>query len=112
MSKTIAKARNLRHNQTPAERCVWDHIRNNALGVKFRRQLPVGRYIADFACLELKLIVEVDGAEHAESKRDAVRTRYLESLGFQVLRYWNNEAVGNIDGVIADLNTAIAARKI
>lgn len=111
MSKAIPKARALRHNQTPAEKCVWERLRDNGLGVKFRRQVPVGRYIADFACIELKLIVEIDGADHAESRKDEVRTKYLEDLGFKVVRYWNNDVLKNIEGVVRDLCVIISKRE-
>ena|ERR1700722_8587816 len=93
MARPISRARRLRKTPTPAELQLWRHIRNNQLGHKFRRQVPVGRYIADFACLDLKLIIEVDGETHVESKSDVTRTAYLSSKGFRILRFWNIEVL-------------------
>ena len=77
MSNAISKARTLRGNPTPAEKKLWEKIRQEQLGVRFRRQVPLGPYFADFACIELKLVIEVDGEMHSESRTDAVRTKYL-----------------------------------
>ncbi|HWG86103.1 MAG TPA: DUF559 domain-containing protein [Deinococcales bacterium] len=103
-------ARNLRREPTPAERKLWLAIRRDQLGVRFRRQHPIGRYVADFACTELRLVVEVDGGQHAGSLEDAARTAWLEERGWLVLRYWNNEVLENPEGVEADLVGRIAAR--
>ena len=75
-------------------------------GLQFRRQLPLGRYIVDFACPAARLIVEVDGGQHAEA-RDAGRTAWLEGQGFRVLRFWNNEVLGNLDGVLTAIAKAV-----
>ena len=106
-------ARQLRKNSTDAEKRLWSHIRNRQLeGWKFRRQVPIGRYIADFVCLELKLIVELDGGQHAEqAEYNLHRTKFLQSKGYRVVRFWNNEALGNIEGVLETLTLALAKRR-
>lgn len=104
MRKKILIARRLRRNQTDVEKILWQHLRNRRLnGVKFRRQHPIGRYIVDFVCREEALIVEVDGGQHnseLEKKRDVVRTAWLEKEGYKILRFWNNEVIENLDGVL------------
>ena len=107
------RAKQLRKNATDAEKYFWTHIRNRQLeGWKFRRQLPVGRYIVDFACPELRLIVEIDGGQHAERIRyDLARTRFLQSKGYQVVRFWNNEVLGNIEGVLEALTLTLSPRE-
>lgn len=99
------RARNLRQNPTDAERTLWEKIRNRQLiDAKFRRQHPIGKYIVDFVCLKCRLVVEVDGGQHTEnSEHDAQRTHELNELGFTVVRYWNNEVLTNLDGVLEDL---------
>jgi very-short-patch-repair endonuclease len=98
-TKTAA-ARRLRKNSTFAERKLWKYLRSRSLGgFKFVRQEPIGPYIADFACREKRLIVEVDGGQHATSPRDAIRDRWLSAHRYRVLRFWNNEVLGNIEGV-------------
>ncbi|MBN1367235.1 MAG: endonuclease domain-containing protein [Dehalococcoidales bacterium] len=88
-------ARELRHNQTDAERKLWSQLRNGHLnGVKFRRQQPIGNYIVDFISFDKKLIVEVDGGQHNDlfkMKEDQERTDYLESRDYRVVRFWNND---------------------
>ena len=101
-------AKTLRSNMSDAERKLWRMLRNRQFrGLKFVRQLPVGPYIADFACREVDLIIEVDGGQHAQNKRDAVRTTELESYGFAVIRFWNRDVLTNIDGVFAVLSEHI-----
>ncbi len=94
--------RELRNNSTDAERALWQKLRGRQLdGMKFRRQHPFGDYILDFACLETKLAIELDGGQHAEAVAyDNERTRTLEKSGFVVLRFWNNEVFENMDGVL------------
>ncbi|MEZ0223250.1 MAG: endonuclease domain-containing protein [Alphaproteobacteria bacterium] len=87
-------------------------IRREQLGVRFRRQLPIGPFFADFACLELKLVIEVDGGQHSESQSDERRTKYLSGLGWIVVRFWNNDVLENTEGVIAHLIGVFAERKI
>lgn len=93
-------ARHLRRNMTDTERFVWERIRSRQLaGFRFRRQAPIGPYIVDFVCFEAKLIIELDGGQHAtNAEADAVRSRWLEGEGFRVLRFWNNEAILSWDG--------------
>jgi very-short-patch-repair endonuclease len=109
-SQTLKFARQLRRNQTDAEKLLWSKLRNRALnGNKFRRQVPVGNYIADFFYLDAMLIVELDGGQHAEQQEyDQRRTHWLESQGFRVLRFWNYEVLTNIDGVCLALTEALS----
>ena len=95
------KARTLRNNPTDAERLLWQHLRLRQIGgYKFRRQQILGPYIADFVCLEKRLIVEVDGGQHSEQVGyDARRSRWLEAQGFRVLRFWDHEVLRDIEAV-------------
>ena len=94
-------ARALRHNQTDAERKFWEQVRNRRLaGLKFKRQHPIGSYIAD--CIEKRLIVELDGAQHMKQESyDAEREAFLSTKGYCVLRFWNVDVLTNMEGVIA-----------
>ncbi|MSP79168.1 MAG: endonuclease domain-containing protein [Dehalococcoidia bacterium] len=98
---TTAKARSLRRNLTPAERSLWNHLKaRQASGFKFRRQEPIGDYIADFVYFEAEPVIEVDGGQHSEqTDYDAARSEWLGSQGFRVLRFWNNEVLQNLEGV-------------
>ena len=102
-------ARELRPNQTEAEARLWRVLRDRQLvGAKFRRQAPLGPYIADFACLAAKLIVELDGGQHADNEEaDAERTTWLVGRGFRVLRFWNNDVLANSDGVLEEILVAL-----
>ena len=102
---TVRQARQLRRETTEAEILLWKHLRNrNLAGLKFRRQHPIGRYIADFCCEDEKLVVELDGGQHADdADRDEERTRYIEKHGYRVVRYWNSEVLDNLDSVLADI---------
>ncbi len=95
------KARSLRKNQTDAELMLWQLLRSKRMkGLKFRRQHPIPPYIVDFICTEKKLIIEVDGGQHAEAiEYDNKRTAFLESKGYKVIRFWNNELLTNKEGV-------------
>ena len=99
----VSLARVLRKNQTAAEQKLWKILRNRQIEhVKFRRQQRIDKYIVDFISIKQKLIIEVDGGQHAEaeiSENDAARTRYLEKKGYRVLRFWNNDILSNPDGV-------------
>ena len=75
-------------------------MRSKQLGVKFRRQQPIGKYIVDFVCFEKKLAIEIDGGEHLQSSRDEIRDEWLQKNGYKVLRFWNNDVLKNTDGVI------------
>lgn len=86
---------------TGAEKRLWSHLRDRRLGgFKFRRQHPEGPFVLDFACTEHRLAVEADGGQHADSVADARRTAFLESRGWRVLRFWNNDVLANADGVL------------
>ena len=98
-------ARKLRLDQTDAEKRLWDQLRGRRfLGLKFKRQVPIEGYIADFYCEQEKLIIELDGGQHADAQEyDTKRTSVLEQAGFRVLRYWNNDVHENLDGVLMDI---------
>ena len=99
--KTKHQAIQLRKELTPAERKLWSRIRNDQLGVTFRRQHAVGNYIPDFCSPKAKLVIELDGSQHVEQQEyDVERTKYLESQGFKVIRFWNNDVTNNIEEVI------------
>ena len=104
---TRDRARELRRESTDAGRMLWARLRNAQLmGAKFRRQHPVGPYLADFFCLRAKLVIELDGGGHDEEEQrrsDAKRSSYLETRGYQVLRFGNNEVTQNIDGVLENI---------
>ena len=102
---SVKRARALRRRQTPAEDIFWREVRNRQfLGLKFRRQVPIGKYIADFVCEREKLIVEIDGASHVDSTDyDEERTRVLEQFGYRVVRYWNSDLYEGLDSVFREL---------
>ncbi|MBN9360244.1 MAG: hypothetical protein BGO83_15650 [Devosia sp. 66-14] len=94
-------ARRLRHVATPHEDLMWELLRNRRfIDFKFRRQVPIGPYIADFVCLSARLVVELDGGQHSESKTDAARDTWLRGQNFRIIRVWNNELHENRDGVM------------
>ena len=95
------RARILRREMTEAEKLLWRMLRlRQTEGYRFRRQVPIGRFIADFVCHAARLIIEIDGGQHElSSEEEASRTRFLESEGYRVLRFWNNEVLGNPEGV-------------
>ncbi len=101
----ITFARELRKSMTEAERKLWRGLRMRQMhGCKFRRQFSIGAYIVDFVCLEVRLIVEVDGGQHAdEAYGDVERDAWLKAQNFRVLRYWNNQVLNELDGVLADI---------
>jgi len=106
--KTKHKAIQLRKELTPAERKLWSKIRNDQLGVTFRRQHAIDNYIPDFVCVQKKLIVELDGSQHVEQEEyDNERTEYLELLGYKVVRFWNNDVMNDIEGVILAIIDAL-----
>jgi very-short-patch-repair endonuclease len=101
MTSRVNVARQLRRSQTDAERKLWFCLRDRRLhGLKFRRQAEIDSYVVDFLCAEAKLIIEVDGGQHAASAADTERTRTLESNGYFVLRFWNHDVLQNLDGVL------------
>jgi very-short-patch-repair endonuclease len=101
----IATARKLRRNSTDAELKLWLELRGRRLGgLKFRRQAPISGFVADFLCEDVKLIVEVDGGQHAEHyEADEIRAGILRSAGYEILRFWNNDVLLNIDGVLEQI---------
>jgi len=108
VSKT---ARRLRKTPTDAEARLWSVLRKRQIeDARLRRQAPIGPFVVDFVCLARRIVVEVDGGQHAwRQDRDAARTAWLESRGFEVLRFWNNEVLGNIEGVAAKIARALRA---
>jgi very-short-patch-repair endonuclease len=108
-SKLTSNARSLRNRATAEERLLWIRLRHAR--PRFTRQLPVGRYILDFACRTLRLAVEIDGSQHLDAVRyDAARSRSLEGLGWHVLRFWNSEVRDNPDGVAEAIMATVALR--
>ena len=102
-------ARHLRDRMTDAERRLWFFLRDRRLGDhKFRRQWPIGPYVADFACVEAALVVELDGGQHDET-HDAVRTRHLHEAGYRVLRFWDNDVLRDTDAVLDVILAELAA---
>jgi very-short-patch-repair endonuclease len=104
LTRPTQNAKRLRRHQTDAERLLWFHLRDRRLaGFKFKRQVPIGRYVADFFCADASLIVEIDGGQHSEEERDAERTKALEAFGYLVIRFWNHDVMQNIDGVLEEI---------
>jgi len=106
--RSLASARRLRRNLTDAEQRLWKHLRQRQInGFHFRKQCPVGPYVADFACLSAKLIIEVDGGQHAESVTDKVRDAWFTAHSYRTLRFWNTDVLANTDGVITMIIEAL-----
>jgi very-short-patch-repair endonuclease len=106
--KSSTTSRELRVNQTDAERILWSKLRGRRLdGHKFVRQEPIGRYICDFVCREKKIIIEVDGGQHAESARDKVRDEFLVAQGYRASRFWNNDVLSNMNGVLLTIQSEL-----
>jgi very-short-patch-repair endonuclease len=107
----VSFARELRQRHTDAEKALWMKLRSRELeGVKFRRQQPIGPYIVDFASFERKLIVEIDGGHHNEEgpkERDEERTMRLEERGYRTMRFWNNDVLTNLEGVLERIREAL-----
>ncbi|MCW8125311.1 endonuclease domain-containing protein [Microbulbifer halophilus] len=101
-SLQLARARDLRTNSTEAEKRLWYYLRaRRFMGLKFRRQQPIGSYIVDFLCLDLKLIIELDGGRHSEQGAyDRRRDTWLQNQGFRVLRFWNNQVLSETPAVL------------
>jgi very-short-patch-repair endonuclease len=94
-------SRQLRTEMTDAEKYLWQRLRMKQLGVKFRRQHPAGKYILDFACIATALAIEIDGGQHNEMQiEDNLRSEWLEEHGWKVLRFWSNEVLQNLEGVL------------
>ncbi|OOF41851.1 hypothetical protein BKK49_04270 [Rodentibacter rarus] len=101
----VQYATELRRNMTDAEYALWYHLRNkNFCGIRFNRQVLIGNYIVDFCCRKLKLTIELDGIQHIEQARyDLERTKYLNSQGYKVIRFWNDEVLTKIDNVLEEI---------
>ena len=110
---TTSRARSLRGNPTEAEKRLWSVLRLQQMdGFRFRRQHPIGVYVVDFVCLAKNLIIEVDGGQHAsQTEHDDTRTAWLESSGYRMLRFWNNDVLGNIEGVSETILAALRSRQ-
>ena len=110
-TETIRRARSLRSDFTPAEYELWQHLRQRQLdGFKFTRQFVIGHHIVDFCCRTEYLVVELDGGHHGEqSKRDAARSAVLKAAGYRVLRFWNNDVMENMEGVLERIREALLA---
>ncbi len=108
-SSTKIFSRKLRREMTDAEMHLWQQLRMQQMqGLKFRRQHPFGKYILDFACIDAKLAIEVDGSQHSElQEHDSVRTAWLTAQGWKVLRFWNNEVLQNMKGVVETIYSAV-----
>ena len=102
------RARRLRRDMTLAERTLWHALRESLPGHHWRKQVPFGPYVADFCSHPARLIIEVDGGQHAEAgEYDRARTRFIERQGYRVLRFWNNDVTGNINGVLETIARAL-----
>ncbi|HEY3030220.1 MAG TPA: DUF559 domain-containing protein [Bradyrhizobium sp.] len=100
----------MRRDATEAEKKLWQHLRRPPFKQhRFRRQATIGPYFADFASHQLRIVIEVDGGQHSDSRSDEARTRYLEANDYRVLRFWNNEVCENISGVLLAIDTVIDA---
>jgi very-short-patch-repair endonuclease len=109
----LERAREFRQPQTPAETTLWQHLRNRNLIYKFRRQHPIDRFIIDFYCAEARLCIEIDGGSHFETeqaKYDAVRTKFLEQMGYKVIRFTNEAVRYNIHAVVDEIIKQIEMR--
>lgn len=100
-------ARQLRRSATDAERALWQRLRAQQLGVKFRRQVPFGPYVLDFYCLQVRVAVEVDGGQHNADVRDAARDAFLGEHGIRVLRFWNHDVLQNMAGVVQQIESVL-----
>jgi very-short-patch-repair endonuclease len=109
LNKMTTLGKVFRKRPTNAEQLLWKHLRLKQMeGFKFRRQQPIDNYIVDFVCLEKRIVVEVDGGQHAtQNEEDIVRDTYLQQQGFYVLRFWNNEVLQNINGVLEDISDRV-----
>jgi len=105
------RARELRTNATPSERILWRALSARKIsGIRFNRQVPIGPFICDFVARSAGLIIEVDGGQHGwQTDEDAARTRYLESQGYRVIRFWNSDVLEGLEGVVAEIATVIAS---
>lgn len=106
---SVIKARYLRHKETKAEKILWKELRNRKLGIKFRRQHPLDKFILDFYAPEIKFGIELDGSQHKEYKEyDILRTEYLSTHGIKIIRFWNREVEENLQNVMIKIKKQIA----
>lgn len=103
------RARKLRRSGTKAEQKLWRALRDRGLaGAKFRRQTPIGPYVVDFVCFDARLVIEIDGGQHANNnQQDERRTAWLQSEGYRVIRFWNNDVIENLAGVLHAIESAL-----
>lgn len=109
----LARAREMRQPQTPAEATLWRVLKNQKIGYKFRRQHPIYRFIIDFYCAHAKLLIEIDGASHLQPDQieyDNARTEYLEEFGYKVIRFTNNDVRYNLNAVIGEILKMVESR--
>jgi len=97
---------------TDAERRLWRYLRRHFLGVHFRRQVPIGPYIVDFACLGRKLVIEIDGGQHMGSAEDEIRDRWLRERGYRVLRFWNHDVLKNSEGILTVIASELGSGEL
>jgi len=113
-TRHIEVAKKLRKNPTEIEKLLWRKLRAKQVeGFRFRRQQPIGDFVVDFVCLERKLVIEVDGGQHAledENSSDKRRDKWLSEEGYKVLRFWNNEVLTNIEGVLEVIRESLVNR--
>ena len=106
----VLRARQLRRDSTDAEKRLWRALREKLPAFKWRRQMPIGPYFADVACFAERLVIELDGGQHPEATEyDSARTRFMESHGYRVLRFWNNDVMGNVDGVLEAISLTLSS---
>ncbi len=107
----VRRARTLRSNMTNAERKLWYALRDRRFAAfKFRRQAPIGPFIADFVCFEARLVIEVDGGQHADSAQDRRRDRWFAANKFRMMHFWNNDVLSNLEGVMTVLGKALEVK--
>lgn len=109
--KRIALARRLRRDKTDAERLLWSRLRDRRLrGFKFRRQVPIEGCVVDFACVDAKLVIELDGGQHNEMRaKDAVRTETIERTGYALIRFWNHDVIRDVEAILTEIDRALLA---
>ncbi|MGH6653264.1 MAG: endonuclease domain-containing protein [Sphingopyxis sp.] len=107
--RPTARSRELRNQATPAERALWAQLSNRRIaGIRFNRQFPIGPFICDFVSRSAKLVIEVDGGQHAvDVEKDQSRTAYLEAQGYRVIRFWNNDVLDRIEGVVSEIEAVL-----
>ena len=108
-SSLLTRAKSMRREATPAERRLWAGVRDRQCGgLKFRRQVPIGPFIADLYCASERLVVELDGVSHIDSVTDGARDAWMEAQGLRVLRFFNRDVLGNLEGVLISIQQAVA----